>query len=132
MEQKESLPTEKKDSLPFLVHLLQFAFIIPFGSILAPLVLWLAKKDQNPAVDKAGREVLAFQGSVYIYFLGFTILSMIPIIGWLFGLLLMPVMMIAGLYVIYLMIKGCIATNKGQHHTYPYKLKFIEDLVSKL
>ncbi len=35
-------------------------FVIPFGHVLGPLVLWLVKKDTIPEVDAEGKKVLNF------------------------------------------------------------------------
>ncbi len=45
-----------------LCHIGAFAgYIIPFGHIIAPLVIWLIKKDESPFVDDQGKESLNFQ-----------------------------------------------------------------------
>ncbi len=42
-------------------------FVIPFGQILGPLVLWLIKKDNEPEVDAEGKRVLNFNISWAIW-----------------------------------------------------------------
>ena len=42
-------------------------FVIPFGQILGPLVLWLMKKDTVPEVDAEGKRVLNFNISWTIW-----------------------------------------------------------------
>ena len=37
------------------------------GSVIAPLILWLVKKDSLPVVDRHGKEALNFNISVLIY-----------------------------------------------------------------
>lgn len=50
------------------MELLSFAFFFfPFGNILGPLILWLVKKDSEPAVDAAGKQVLNFNISWTIW-----------------------------------------------------------------
>ncbi|MCB1589446.1 MAG: DUF4870 domain-containing protein, partial [Xanthomonadales bacterium] len=41
-------------------------FIIPFGSILGPLIIWQIKKNEMPFVDDQGKEALNFQITVFI------------------------------------------------------------------
>ena len=36
-------------------------FIFPFGNIIAPLVIWLIKKEEYPLVDDQGKESVNFQ-----------------------------------------------------------------------
>ena len=45
-----------------LCHISTFCgMIIPFGNILAPLIIWLIKKEELPFVSDQGKEVLNFQ-----------------------------------------------------------------------
>jgi len=129
----QGVAMEKQDQLPMFCHLLQFAgFLIPLGGIIGPLVLWLMKKDENAEVDRTGRDILSFQISVSLYFLGFFVITMIPLVGWIFALLMIPILVIAAIYLIYLMIKGSIAASKGEQYSYPFQLGFIKDAVDKL
>lgn len=51
-----------------LLELSSFTFfIIPFGNIIVPLVLWLIKKDSLPFVDQEGKKVLNFNLSWAIW-----------------------------------------------------------------
>jgi len=42
-------------------------YVMPFGNILGPLVVWLIKKDEYPLVDDQGKEALNFQISITIW-----------------------------------------------------------------
>ena len=44
-------------------------FVLPFGNLIAPFVMWIAGRDLDPAVERAGREVLIFQISILVYLL---------------------------------------------------------------
>ena len=60
--------TSEEKNYAMLAHLLALAgLILPFGSIIGPLVIWLIKKDESPFVDKNGKESLNFQISTTIY-----------------------------------------------------------------
>ena len=57
MEENQQLEPLSKDEKTWamLCHLSAVAgFVIPFGSILGPLVVWLIKKDEMPFVDLHG------------------------------------------------------------------------------
>jgi uncharacterized Tic20 family protein len=42
-------------------HLIAFSgYVVPFGSVLGPLIIWLIKKDEMPFVDDQGKESLNF------------------------------------------------------------------------
>jgi ribosomal protein L40E len=49
-------------------HLSTFAgLIVPFGSVIGPLAVWLTRRDRNPFIDQAGREALNFGITIAIY-----------------------------------------------------------------
>jgi uncharacterized protein len=49
-------------------HLSTFAgLVVPFGSIIGPLAVWLTRRDRNPFIDQAGREALNFGITIAIY-----------------------------------------------------------------
>ena len=51
-----------------LCHLSTFAgYLVPFGNISGPLIVWLVKKDEYAFVDDQGKESLNFQISITIY-----------------------------------------------------------------
>ena len=58
---------------------------IPFGNILAPLIIWISKRDSDPVVRTEGREALNFNISFTIYGLIAGLLCWV-----LVGFLLMP------------------------------------------
>ncbi|HKJ33078.1 MAG TPA: DUF4870 domain-containing protein, partial [Balneolales bacterium] len=43
-------------------------FVIPFGNIIVPAVIWKMKKDVSPLIDEQGKESLNFQISLLIYY----------------------------------------------------------------
>jgi uncharacterized Tic20 family protein len=60
---------------PMLCHLSAvIAVMFPFGHVLAPLLIWLAKRDENPAVDIHGRASLNFQLTITFVFAMATLL----------------------------------------------------------
>ena len=49
-------------------HLSTFAgLVVPFGSVIGPLAVWLIRRDRDPFIDDAGREALNFGISIAIY-----------------------------------------------------------------
>jgi uncharacterized Tic20 family protein len=42
-------------------------FIIPFGSFIAPLILWAIKRSESEVIDKHGKEAVNFQLSLLLY-----------------------------------------------------------------
>lgn len=93
-------------------------FLIPFGNIIAPLILWLIKKDEFPFVDYHGKEALNFNISITIYAIVCTILGIV-----LVGFLLLFILLIL---VIVFIIKATIAANNGEYYRYPITIRFIK------
>ena len=54
---------EKQErDMGMLVHLASFAgYLIPFGTILGPLIVWLMKREEFEFVDVCGRNCLNFK-----------------------------------------------------------------------
>src|SRR5215203_2475613 len=49
-------------------HLSTFAgLLVPFGSVIGPLAVWLTRRDRDPFIDQAGREALNFGISIAVY-----------------------------------------------------------------
>ena len=61
-QQKENLPTEDERTWAMLCHFSAFSgLIFPLGNFLAPLIIWLIKKEEMPFVEDQGKEVLNFR-----------------------------------------------------------------------
>ncbi len=106
------------------LHLSAFAgFVIPgFGHILGPLIIWLVKKPESPAIDAAGRNVLNFQISWTIWiFLSF-------IVG-LGGacLVVFPILIPAGFWIAWLVfvILGAVKASNGETYRFPLTIKML-------
>lgn len=93
-------------------------YLIPFGSIIGPLVVWQIKKNEMPFVDDQGKEALNFQITVAILAIVAILLILI-----LIGFLLLWVLAIADLVFI---IIAAIAANNGQTYRYPFSFRFIK------
>ncbi|HZS04450.1 MAG TPA: DUF4870 domain-containing protein [Blastocatellia bacterium] len=111
--------TQDERTFGMLAHLSALSgYIIPFGNIIGPLVIWLIKKDQSRFVDDQGKESLNFQISVTIYAIiaGLSILVLV-------GILLLPAVALFGL--IMTIIAG-IKANEGVPYRYPLTIRFIK------
>lgn len=113
------IPTRDERTWGMLCHLSIFAgHFIPFGNLIAPLVIWLIKKEESPFVDYHGKESLNFQISLTIY-LAISLILAFVLIGfplfialWVFGLV---IVIIAGL-----------KANDGQYFRYPLTIRLIK------
>jgi uncharacterized protein len=101
-----------------LCHLASFAgYIIPFGNIIGPLVVWLIKGEQYPFVDRQGRESINFQISMSIYFIVSAILILL-----LIGIVFMLVLFILELVFV---IQASLRARQGEDYRYPLTIRFL-------
>jgi len=101
-----------------LCHLLPIA-----AGFIAPLVIWLIKKDQSRFLDHHGREALNFQITVLIATLGLTIIAAV-LMFFLIGILLLPLIFVIAIGAIVLEVLAGIAANRGDWHRYPCTIRF--------
>lgn len=115
----QSPRNKDENTLGILCHLLAFAgFVVPFGSILGPLVLWLIKRADSPYIDVVGKEVLNFNISWTIYM----IIAALSIFA-LIGVLLLP---LAGLLWLIFVIMAAIKASEGKIYRYPLTIRLIK------
>jgi len=92
--------------------------VIPFGTLIGPLVLWQVKRESDPFVDAQGKEALNFQITVAIASL-ISLLLMVVVIGFfLFGLIAIGALVLT--------IIGGIKANEGQPYRYPFTWRVIK------
>lgn len=116
MERIVSDPQEKQWGM--FAHLSALAtFVIPFGHIIGPLIIYLTKKDEYEFVNDQGKEVLNFQITWTLIMIVSAILIIVGI-----GILMLIGFGIAWLV---LVIVGLTAANNGQYYRYPFTIKFL-------
>lgn len=117
MSKKEN---QNANTWAMFCHLSALALFIgvPFGNIIAPLIIWLIKKDEFAFVDEQGKESLNFQISMTIYGAISGILCII-----LIGLVLLPIVLVAD---IVLIIIAAVKVNEGESYRYPFTIRFIK------
>ncbi len=115
----ETTPSKDERTWAMLSHFSALCmFIFPFGNILAPLIIWLIKKEEMSFVENQAKEVLNFQISMTIYLLISGILCFILIgIPFVIGLVIFNV--------IITIIAG-IKANDGKSYQYPINLRLIK------
>ena len=110
--------SNQEKTMGMLCHLLALAgYIIPFGNIIGPLIIWLIKKDESAYVSKNGKLSLNFQISVTIYALVAGLLTVI-LIG-------IPILIAVMLFNIVMIIMASVKVNKGEEFKYPLSITFI-------
>ncbi len=100
-------------------HLASLAgFIIPFGNILGPLIIWLVKKEEFPLVDDQGKEAVNFQITVFLMGLVGALLLLV-----LIGFLVLPALAV---YWLVFTVIAAMRSNEGESYRYPFTLRLIK------
>lgn len=111
-------PSEEKNWAMFC-HLSALAgFIIPFGNVIGPLILWSMKKDFSELVDKEGKKALNFQISFIIYMLVSGVFVFIGI-----GILLLIALALLNLIFV---VMAVVKTLNGEDYQYPLSINFLK------
>ena len=102
-----------------ITHLSQLAtLVLGFGSLIIPLILWLAKRDDTYQMDAHGKSIVNFQLNLIVY-----CIICIPLIL-LFGLGLLGFILLGIASVIYPIVNA-IRVNNGEEPKYPLSFNFV-------
>ncbi len=117
-----SMPPQAEDAdarrIAMACHLCGLAgYVVPFGSLVVPLVVWLVNRRAHPFIDEQGREALNFQLTVLVFSLLCLALALV-LIGFLLLILLW-------IWHIVFTIIGAVRASDGQHFRYPMTIRFL-------
>jgi uncharacterized Tic20 family protein len=111
-------PTRQERTWAMLAHLLPIpAITVAVGHIIAPLIIWLIKREESPFVNDQAKEALNFQISYSIYGLICGALSLACV-----GFLLMIILAVAW---VVLAIIAAVRANDGIAYRYPLILRLV-------
>ena len=126
-------------------HLASLAnFVVPFGAIVGPLVVWLTKKDTSAFVDRHGKESVQFQ----VCFLAYHMILMCGGLGSFFGAMvaadavkgagepfaivafiglfgLVGIALLLRVFVLVTMIIAATRANAGEDFRYPLTIRLL-------
>ena len=97
-----------------LSHLSFFLTFVIGVSCIAPLIIWIIKKDTSEFVADQAKEALNFQLSAFIVSLVLTII----VCG-------IPLVLVVLIMSIVYSIQGGMAANRGERYRYPYTFRMI-------
>jgi uncharacterized Tic20 family protein len=99
-------------------HLSTFAgLVVPFGSVIGPLTVWLTRRDRDPFIDQAGREALNFGITIAIY--GAVLLvAALMLVG-------IPLLMVGVVAWVVLSSLAAVKVSQGQPYRYPLTLRLV-------
>ena len=121
--------TQTDKNYSTITHLSGFAgWFFPFGNIIAPLVLWSAKKNESRYIDEHGKSAVNFQLSIILYcFLLALLIVPIAILTLGLGIIALVIGIIPAIILkIVLIISASIKANNGENYTYPFTIEFIK------
>lgn len=92
--------------------------------IIAPLLIWLLKKEELPAIEPQCKETLNFQITFYglMFILGGP-LGWIPFLGWCITL---PIALVLWVVSVVMLIIATVAASNGKPYTFFWKLQLIK------
>ena len=99
-------------------HLSTFAgLVVPFGSVIGPLAVWLTRRDRDPFIDEAGREALNFGISIAVY--GAVVLvAALMLVG-------IPLLIAGVIAWVVLASLAAVKASQGQAYRYPLTMRFV-------
>lgn len=112
-------PTQDERTWAMIAHLSAFAvFVFPLGgNIIAPLIVWLARRDTSAFVDAEAKEALNFNIAVS---LGWIVSALLTFI--LVGIPLAVILFLGWLVMI---IIAAIRASEGIGYRYPVSLRLV-------
>lgn len=104
-----------------LCHLSSFLTIFAGANVIAPLVIWMVKRDSSPLIADQGKEVLNFQITMMVLYA--------VAVACFFTVILIPITILLAvvlpLWHLVLTIVGAIKAYDGQYYRYPLTLRLI-------
>ena len=117
IETTESVDEEIRTTA-VVAHLSTFAgLIVPFGSVIGPLAVWLTRRDRDPFIDQAGREALNFGITIAIYG-SVLVVAALMLVG-------IPLLMAGVVAWVVLASLAAVKASQGQTYRYPLTMRLI-------
>jgi hypothetical protein len=112
--------SKEEQNWAMICHLSALAgFLVPFGNVIGPLIVWLMKRAEMPMVERHGKEALNFQITVAIAFA-----ICIPLLFVLIGI---PLMVIVGIGALIMTIMAAVKVSNGDFdYRYPLAIRLLK------
>lgn len=112
-------PTQDERTWGMLAHLAALTgVVIPFGNVIAPLVIWLVKRDSSAFIADQAKEALNFNITVLIG-AAISFVLMLVFIGFL-------LLFALGIAWLVLTIVAGLKANEGVMYRYPFALRLVQ------
>jgi uncharacterized protein len=94
-------------------------------NIIAPLIIWLIKKQDSPYLDSVGKRVMNFQISYSLY--GFAAITLFGLPWWVvIGFIFLPIYAVVAVAWLIFTILGAVKESNGETYEYPFVIKFFQ------
>jgi len=102
-----------------ICHLMALSgYVLPFGNILGPLIVWAIKKDEHPFVDDQGKEAINFQLTMTLAFIVACLL--------IFVLIGVPLLVALAIFDLVMIVVAAVKANDGNRYRYPATIRFFK------
>jgi uncharacterized Tic20 family protein len=112
-------PTQDDRTWGMLAHLSTFiGLVIPFGTVIAPLVIWLVKKDQSAFIAENAKEALNFNIT----------LAIVGVVCWILVFVFIGVLLfvVLAIYWLAMTILAALKANEGNIYRYGISLRLVK------
>jgi uncharacterized Tic20 family protein len=110
--------TNEERNYAMFTHLAAFSgYVVPFGNVIGPLVVWLMKRHESWLVDDHGKRSLNFQISLMIW-----MLLCIPLMFVFVGFLLLLALLVIDIVFV---IRNAIRASNEEAPYYPLSLQLV-------
>ncbi len=112
-------PSKDERTWAMIAHLAALAgYVIPFGNIIGPLIVWAMKRQEMPFVNDQGKEALNFQITV----------TLVVVVCLALFFLVIPIFIasILGIVALVLCIIAALKANEGLPYRYPFTLRLVK------
>lgn len=112
--------SKEEQNWAMICHLSALAgFLIPFGNIVGPLIVWLIKRAEMPMVEIHGKEAVNFQITVSIAMI-VCIVLMLVLIGFVLAF-------VVGLGALVLTVMAAVKVSNGDYsYRYPLTIRLVK------
>lgn len=113
LDKPATAPSKDDCNIAMLAHLLGIV-----TGFIAPLILWIVKKDESPYIGEQAKEALNFQITMAIAF----------VVSWMLMIILIGVLLVFLLCIANFIfcILAAIAASKGENYRYPFTLRLLQ------
>jgi uncharacterized Tic20 family protein len=118
--QESKQVSKEEQNWAMVCHLSALAgFVMPFGNLFGPLIVWLIKRAEMPMVDRHGKEALNFQITVSI--------AMLVCVVLMFVLIGFVLIFLVGLAALVMTIMAAVKVSNGEFdYKYPLAIRLLK------